>query len=145
MWFWKWTVDLYCHVYEWLQMEVGLEIGFIDHFNTWLVTVLNYSAIANLHTSPITTAHSKSFQSAVFTTHSLVAASNSGGFSASTLTSLLTGSQLHRLCLLFTDTLTTELLLQLSSLQHLGTDRTENTIHCCTPIVSMGTVCVRQH
>jgi hypothetical protein len=36
-------------------------IGFIDHFNTYLVTTFNYSAIADLHT----TAHSKSFQPAV--------------------------------------------------------------------------------
>jgi hypothetical protein len=28
----------------------GLDIGFIDHFNTWLVTTLNCSTIANFHT-----------------------------------------------------------------------------------------------
>jgi hypothetical protein len=28
----------------------GLDIGFIDHFNTQLVIILNYSAIADLHT-----------------------------------------------------------------------------------------------
>jgi hypothetical protein len=27
----------------------GLDVGFIDHFNTQLVISLNYSAIANLH------------------------------------------------------------------------------------------------
>jgi hypothetical protein len=43
----------------------GLEIGFIGHFNTRLVTTINYSAIADLHTLQITTAHAKSFQSAV--------------------------------------------------------------------------------
>jgi hypothetical protein len=32
-----------------------LEIGFIDHFNTRLMTTLNYSAIAELHTLQITT------------------------------------------------------------------------------------------
>jgi hypothetical protein len=48
-----------------LSMGFGLEIGFIDHFNTRLVTALNYSAIADLHTLQITTAHSKSFQSTV--------------------------------------------------------------------------------
>jgi hypothetical protein len=42
-----------------------LENGFIDHFNTWLVTTPNYSAIANLHTLQITTAHAKCFQSSV--------------------------------------------------------------------------------
>jgi hypothetical protein len=34
----------------------GLIIGFIDHFNTQLVTTLNYSAIAYLHNSQITRA-----------------------------------------------------------------------------------------
>jgi hypothetical protein len=43
----------------------GLEIGFIDHFNTQLVATLNYIAIANLHTLQINTAHAKSFQSVV--------------------------------------------------------------------------------
>jgi hypothetical protein len=43
----------------------GLEIRFIDHFNTQLVTTLNYSAIANLHTLQITTAYDKSLQPAV--------------------------------------------------------------------------------
>jgi hypothetical protein len=43
----------------------GLEIGFTDHFNTQLVITLNYSTIANFHTLQITTAHAKSFQSAV--------------------------------------------------------------------------------
>jgi hypothetical protein len=39
---------------------LGLEIGFIDHFNTRLMTALNYSAITDLHS-----AHAKSFQSSV--------------------------------------------------------------------------------
>jgi hypothetical protein len=39
----------------------GLEIGFIDHFNTRLVTTLNYSAVADLHNSQITIAHAKTF------------------------------------------------------------------------------------
>jgi hypothetical protein len=39
----------------------GLKIGFIDHFNTQLVTTLNYSAIADLHILQITTPHAKSF------------------------------------------------------------------------------------
>jgi hypothetical protein len=43
----------------------GLEIGFIDHFDTRLMTALNYSAITDLHTLQIITAHAKSFQSAV--------------------------------------------------------------------------------
>jgi predicted MPP superfamily phosphohydrolase len=44
----------------------GLETGFIDHFNTRLMTTRNYSAIANLQILQITTTHSKFFQSAVF-------------------------------------------------------------------------------
>jgi hypothetical protein len=35
----------------------GLEIVFSDHFNTELVTTINYSAIADLHTSQITRGH----------------------------------------------------------------------------------------
>jgi hypothetical protein len=31
----------------------GLDVGFIDHFNTQLVITLNYSAIAGLHTLQI--------------------------------------------------------------------------------------------
>jgi hypothetical protein len=43
----------------------GMEIGFIDCFNTRLLTILNYSAITNLHMLQITTTCTKSFQSAV--------------------------------------------------------------------------------
>jgi hypothetical protein len=46
-------------------MGSGLKIGFIDHFNTRLLTTLNYSIIGDLRTLQITTAHAKSFQSAV--------------------------------------------------------------------------------
>jgi hypothetical protein len=42
-----------------------LEIGFIDQFNTQLVTTINYSTLANHRASQITTAHVKSFQSVV--------------------------------------------------------------------------------
>jgi hypothetical protein len=56
----------------------GLDIGFIDQFNTRPVTSLNYSTIVHFHTLQIATAHDKSFQSAVFTSRSLVTASNSG-------------------------------------------------------------------
>jgi hypothetical protein len=45
--------------------DFGLEIGFIDHFNTRLVATLSYSAIDDLHTLQISTAHAKSFQSAM--------------------------------------------------------------------------------
>jgi hypothetical protein len=47
------------------RQDFGLEIGFIDHFNTRLMTTPNYSAIANLRTLQITTAHAKCFQSSV--------------------------------------------------------------------------------
>jgi hypothetical protein len=43
------------------QRGFGLEIGFIDHFNTQPVTTLNSSAVADFHTSQITTAHVKTF------------------------------------------------------------------------------------
>jgi hypothetical protein len=43
----------------------GLEIVFIDHFSTRLVTIFDYSAIADLQNVPITTAQAKSVQSAV--------------------------------------------------------------------------------
>jgi hypothetical protein len=53
----------------------GLEIGFIDHFNTQLVFTLNYSAIADFHALQITTAHAKSFSArSVFTSSCLVTA-----------------------------------------------------------------------
>jgi hypothetical protein len=39
----------------------GLEVGFIDHFNTRLVTTFNYSASAYFHILQIITAHAKSF------------------------------------------------------------------------------------
>jgi hypothetical protein len=38
------------------RRRFGLGIGFIDHLYTQLGTTSNYSAIANLHTSQITTA-----------------------------------------------------------------------------------------
>jgi hypothetical protein len=47
------------------QWGFTLDIGFIGQFNTQLVTKLNYSAVTNPHTLQITTAHAKSFQSAV--------------------------------------------------------------------------------
>jgi hypothetical protein len=62
----------------------GLEIGFIEHINTWLVTTLNYSAIANLHDLQITTAHITSFQSVVISRFP-VTDLNNGDSSASVL------------------------------------------------------------
>jgi ethanolamine utilization microcompartment shell protein EutS len=43
----------------------GLDIGFIDHFNTQLVITLDYSAIANFYTLQITRTHTKYFPPAV--------------------------------------------------------------------------------
>jgi hypothetical protein len=45
--------------------DFGLQIRFIEHFNTRIVATFNYSAIDDLHTLEISTAHSKSFQSAM--------------------------------------------------------------------------------
>jgi hypothetical protein len=68
---------------------------FIDHFNTRLVTTLNYSAIANLLTLKIATAHAKSFPACnVLTSRFLVTAPDSADYSASALTPLPAG---HRL------------------------------------------------
>jgi hypothetical protein len=55
----------------------GLDIGFIDHFNTQLVITLNYNAIAKLYNSQTTTAPAKPFQACcVSTSRFLVTASN---------------------------------------------------------------------
>jgi hypothetical protein len=75
-------------------MGFGLKIGFIDHFNTQLVTTINYNGITDLHTLQITTAHAKSIQSA-FSSCFPVTGLNNGDSSASVLTSLSTGAQLH--------------------------------------------------
>jgi hypothetical protein len=84
-----------------------LEIAFIDRFNTRLVTTFNYTTIADLHTLQITTAQANSFQSAGKIRFSATDLMN-GDYSASALTSLSAGSQLHRLGLLFTDSLKTD-------------------------------------
>jgi hypothetical protein len=58
----------------------GLDIGFIDHLYTRLGTTSNYGAIANLHNSLITAPAKPSPACCVFTSCSLVTASNSGDF-----------------------------------------------------------------
>jgi hypothetical protein len=40
---------------------LGLNIGFIDHFNILFLIKLSYSAIADLHTLQIYVTHAKSF------------------------------------------------------------------------------------
>jgi hypothetical protein len=62
-------------------------IGFIDHSQ---IVTSNYNIIANLHTIQNTTAFAKTSQSA-FTSRFPVTDLNSGDFSASVLTSLLSG------------------------------------------------------
>jgi hypothetical protein len=53
---------IYFHVYDWeFRRGFGLEIGFIGHINTQLVTALNYSTIADFDTLPLTPSHAKSF------------------------------------------------------------------------------------
>jgi hypothetical protein len=54
------------HVIERLYTGFGLEIRFIDQFNTQLVPMLNYSAIAGLHNFKITSARAKPCQSDMF-------------------------------------------------------------------------------
>jgi hypothetical protein len=93
----------------------GLEISFINHFNIRLVTTLNCSNIADLHTLQITTAHAKFLVCCGFTSRSLVTASNIGNSSASPLSTLLS--------LLFTDSLTT--LNSCSSVPHNISTRTK--------------------
>jgi hypothetical protein len=74
----------------------GLDIGFIDHLYTRLGTIINYSATDNLHTLQITTANAMSFPACcVFTSHSLVNASNTGDTTSSALRSSLNGGSLQ--------------------------------------------------
>jgi hypothetical protein len=62
----------------------GLDIGFIDHLCTRLVSTSNYSITAKFHNSQIVTAPDEPFQAAcVFTSRSLATASNSVDSSAS--------------------------------------------------------------
>jgi hypothetical protein len=66
-------------------------IGFIGHFNTRLVTALNYCAIAD-HNLQLTTAHSKPSKFVTLSpSRSMVTASNTGDSSASELMSLRSG------------------------------------------------------
>jgi hypothetical protein len=103
-----WT-NMSCAIIEYLQVYIvacmgdcrrcfGLDTGFIDHLYTQRRTTSNYSAIANLHTLQITTAHAKSFPaSCVFSSHSLATSYNSESSSAPALMSTLNDSFLHRL------------------------------------------------
>jgi hypothetical protein len=89
--------QIYCHVL-WSDYRgiFGFNIVFIDHFNTRLVTTLNYSAIANLQNSQIIIAHAKSVPAcSVFSSRSLVTDYNSGDSSASALKSSLKAAPLQ--------------------------------------------------
>jgi hypothetical protein len=100
----KWKLK-YCLVYD-HRRGFRLDIGFFDHINTQLVITLNYSAIANLHTSQFTTAHVNSFTvGSVFSSSCLLTASNNGCSSASVFISTLNGGSLQTayswVCILF--------------------------------------------
>jgi hypothetical protein len=81
---------MYCHMLGDFRRGFGMEIIFIDHFNTQLVNTINYIAI--FHIFQITTAHAKSFLvCCLFTSRSLVTALTVGVI------------QPHRPSFLFTD------------------------------------------
>jgi hypothetical protein len=104
----------------------GLDIGFIDHFNTQLVITRKYSSLTNFNTLQFTRAHTKSFAAyGVFTRHFLIMVSNNGYSSASGLKFSLNGSSFP-----------TELFLLQLSLQLLCTDQVENTVSNSTSIVA---------
>jgi hypothetical protein len=78
-------------ILKWLKMGSGLVNGFIAHLYTLLETTSNYSTIAGLHTSQITTAHAKPQSFIVFPSHCLITAVNNGDSSASVLMMLPAG------------------------------------------------------
>jgi hypothetical protein len=72
-----WSRTQNCHVYVCdYRRGFGLQVGFTDHFNTRIVTSLNYSAIADLRTLQTTTAQAKSPVCCVFTSRFLVTVLN---------------------------------------------------------------------
>jgi hypothetical protein len=86
------TLNLF-HIVTWrsdYKWGFGLEIRFIYHFNTRLVTTLTYSVIPNFHTLQITTAHTKYFQSSS-TSHFLSKDLNNGDSSTTSTKSSLHG------------------------------------------------------
>jgi hypothetical protein len=86
----------YCHVIKCDSLRgFGLDIGFIDHFNTQLLIALNCGAIAEFHILHGTTAQAKSFEArSIFIGSCLVMASNNDHSSASGLKSTLNGGSL---------------------------------------------------
>jgi hypothetical protein len=80
-------------------MGYGFVNGFIENIYTPLGTTNNYSAVADLHNSQITTTPAKPiFQPAVITSRSLVTAFNSGYSSASRALVLLSQPPLRNFC-----------------------------------------------
>jgi hypothetical protein len=106
--------------------------GFIDHFNTRHVTTLNFSAIVNLYTLQITTAHTKSFRSAFTSLLPVTDLNDEDSLNA------VIKSFLHRLPY----NRTTSKLVSVITSRH-GTRR--NTVHYCTPSISLGTCLFRGH
>jgi hypothetical protein len=69
-----------------------MDILFINHFNTQLVILFNYSAVADFHTLPVTPTRAKcSPARSVFNNSRPVTASNNGYSSASVLKPFLNG------------------------------------------------------
>jgi hypothetical protein len=124
----------YCHV---LQCDCGrgcgLEIGFVDHFITQLVIILNYNAIASFHTLQIPIAHAKSFPArSVSISSFLVTASNNEYSAASVLKSSLNVGSLptEHSCnsnLVYVSQTNWPSSNLVPCLNHLGTDQVENT------------------
>jgi hypothetical protein len=56
--------------FEYDSKGFGLDIGFIDHFNTPLITTLNYSAIDNFDMLQFTRAHATNFPTRIIFTSS---------------------------------------------------------------------------
>jgi hypothetical protein len=85
---------VYCE-YPW---GFRLDVGFIEHLYTQLVSRSNYSSIADFHTLQITRTTAKSFPACCgFTGRSLVTASNLEDSSVSVLKSSLKGGSLPTL------------------------------------------------
>jgi hypothetical protein len=105
----------------------GLDIGFLDHYNTRLVITLNYSAIANFQTLQNTRSHVMSLPvSSIFTRRFLVTASDNGYSSTSVLMSSLNGCSLSTASSCF----------NCSPYIPFCTDRVENTVSNSTSIIA---------